>query len=132
MKRKIKSPTWFRKRCVQWAKDEAKTKAGYVCEHCGASKAQGYQMHGSHILAEGSHPIMSDRPENILCLCAKCHVGGMWDNSKNPSWHDDPMYFAGWFNNKWPNRYKELLEQEKELCTHVVNWPKRWEEIKEV
>src|SRR3990167_709233 len=113
IKRKLKkrSSTYFRKKCVQWAKIQAKERVGYVCEHCGANKAQGKQMHGSHILSEGTHPNMSDKPENILCLCADCHVGGFWKNSKRPSWHDDPMYFGDWFNKKWPGRYQALLEQ---------------------
>ena len=132
-KKKVKSPTYWRKKCVQRAKDEAKRMAGYRCEYCGKTKAQGWQMHGSHILPEGAYPLMSASPENILCLCAEHHVAGMssyMGNSREPSWHGDPIHFANWFNKKWPNRYKELRAMNEEKRTHVVNWEKAYRELK--
>ena len=135
MKKKTKkrSSTFYRKHCVKWAKDEAKKLAGYKCEYCGKTKEQGWQMHGSHILPEGAYPLMSAEPKNIICLCAEHHVAGMssyMGNSRQPSWHGDPIFFAGWFNKKWPNRYKELRDMDKEVNRHVINWEKKWQEIK--
>ena len=134
-KPKKKSPTYYRKLCVKWAKDQAKERDGYRCQYCGRTKEQGWQMHGSHILPEGAYPLMSVVPENIICLCAEHHVAGMssyMGNSREPSWHGDPIFFANWFNNKYPNRYKELREMADEKKTHVVNWEKRWEEIRQL
>lgn len=131
---KKKSSTFYRKKCVTWAKLEARKRDGDICQHCGKSKASGWVIHGSHILPEGAYPLMSSEPYNIIALCAICHMGGYssWGIgiAKVPSWHGDPMYFSGWFEKKWPGRYKELREMAEEKRTHVVNWEARWNEIK--
>lgn len=134
MKRKIKSPTWYRKKCVGHAKTEAKIRDNYICQHCGKSKAQGWVIHGSHILPEGAYTLMSAEPYNIIALCSICHMGGYssWGIgiAKVKSWHGDPLYFSEWFNKKWPGRYDKLREMDKEKRTHVVNWEKTYREFK--
>ena len=99
---KKRSPIYWRKKCLTLAKDEAKKRAGYKCEHCGRTKEQGWQMHGSHIYSEGVYKSMSADADNILCLCATCHTGGFFGGSLKPSWHEDPIYFSNWFNEKYP------------------------------
>lgn len=129
LKRRIKpkSSTYWRKKCVQWAKEKAKERDGFICLHCGRKKEDGWQMHGSHILPEGVYVSMSADPENIICLCATCHNGGPWANNRNRSWHGDPLYFSDWFRNKWPGRYEKLLEKAQPL--KVINWEEKWKEI---
>ncbi len=130
---KRKSPTYWRKKCVAWAKEQAKKRDNYTCQYCHKTKAQGWQMHGSHILPEGSYPLMSADPRNILCLCAEHHVAGMsayMGNSREPSWHGDPLFFASWFNKKYPGLEKELREINDERKNHLINWEARWSEIR--
>ena len=135
MKRKIKSPTWYRKKLVERAKTEAKKRDGYRCQYCGKTKDQGWVIHGSHILSEGAYPLLSVEPYNIIALCAICHQGGFSKYgigvSKVPSWHGDPAIFMPWFEDKWPGRIKELRAMKEKKRTHVINWKLRWEETKE-
>jgi hypothetical protein len=126
---KKKTQEWYRKKCVGKAKIEAKEKVDYTCEHCGRSKAQGWQVHGSHIYSEGCYKSMSAEVDNILCLCATCHTGGFFGGSTKPSWHEDPIYFTNWFNEKYPERAERLKLMARE--TKVINWELRWKEINE-
>ena len=121
------SSTYWRKKCVWWAKIKAKERDGYQCQFCGIGKDQ-KQIHASHILPEEAYPLMSAEPFNIIALCATHHTGG-WFNNTEPSWHEDPMYFSDWFNNKWPRRYKKLRAMAEEKKKHIVNWEKQWSEI---
>jgi len=121
MKRpKKKSPTWYRKKCVDWAIKEAKKRDNYISQKSGI-RLEGFNCHGSHILPEGSYPLMSAEPYNIITLSFSEHI--LW-------WHKNPLEAAEWFEKKWPGRKKELLKMDKEKRTHVVNWEKRYEEIK--
>ena len=127
-KTKKKTPTWYRKKCVAWAKNEAKKLVNHTCEHCGRRKADGWQIHGSHIYPEGTYVSMSADVDNILALCARCHTGGMWKNAKEPAWHTDPIYFGEWFKAKYPERYTKLKIRSQ--LVWVVNWEARYNEIK--
>ena len=127
---KKRSQEWFRKKCVVLAKIEAKKLVNYRCEHCGRTRDKGWQMHGSHIKPEGTYKSMSADVDNILCLCARCHTGGMWKNSKEPSWHTDPLYMAEWFNKKYPGRYLMLTKRAQNI--QVVNWEKKYAEMKSI
>lgn len=51
----------------------------------------------------------------------------MGTGTRLKSWHGDPLYFAGWFNQRWPGRYQELMIRAREM--RVINWEKRWSEI---
>ena len=118
--RKKKTNEYWRKKCVERAKKEAKELVDYICEHCGRSKKQGWQMHGSHIYSEGVYKSMSADIDNILCLCATCHTGGFFGGSNKPSWHEDPIYFADWFLKKYPERAKKLKIRAKKI--KIINW----------
>ncbi len=121
----------LRKRCVTLAKKIARLKAKEICEHCGKRKQDGWQMHGSHIYPEGVYKSMSADVDNIICLCAICHVGGFWKNSKNPSWHEDPVYFVDWFKKKYPKRAKRLKQQTRTIVVcDMQYWEDKLEELK--
>ena len=119
-KPKKKSPTHYRKLCVADAKTKAKERDKGICQRCG-KKVEGANAHGSHILNEGAYPLMSAEVDNIILLCYYDHIN--W-------WHKNPFEVSQWFEEKWPGRYKELREMADEKKKHIVNWQKRWEEIK--
>lgn len=131
-KQKKKSPTWWRKKCVFIAKLIARHRDGDVCQYCGRTSRQ-VQIHGSHILPEGTYVSMSADPDNIIPLCAEHHIAGMSrfiGRSREPSWHGDPLHFAQWFEKKWPGREKKLRDRAKSLQI-APNWGKRYQELKE-
>src|SRR3990167_7502188 len=121
-KLKKHSATYYRKKCVTWAKLEARKRDGDRCQYCGVSKVQGYAIHGSHILPEGTYVSMSADVDNIIALCAVHHLSGANPRmgSKQPSWHGDPLLFAEWFNKKYPGRIKELRAMAEEKKKHIV------------
>lgn len=128
---KKKSQSWYRKKCVEIAKDKAKERDGYKCRHCGSTKEQGWRIHGSHIYSEGIYKSMSADIDNIIALCAKCHVGGgAWANKSTQSWHEDPMYFSDWFRDKYPELAKTLRLRSQKV--QVINWEARYKEMKEL
>ena len=131
-KKKIKkhSTTYWRKKCVTWAKLEARKRDKDACQYCGRTKAQGYMIHGSHILPEGTYVSMSADVDNIIALCAQHHLSGSNPRmgKSEPSWHSHPLLFAEWFNKKYPGKKEELQKRAQEI--KVVDWQKRWEEIK--
>mgnify|MGYP001578073497 CR=1 FL=1 len=117
---KKKTPTWYRKKCVNHAKKEAKKRDNYTCQKSGV-KVEGKNAHGSHILPEGAYPLMSAEPYNIITLSYKEHIN--W-------WHKNPLEASAWFENKWPGRYKELRAMAEEKRKHIVNWESVWKGIK--
>lgn len=118
-KPKKKSPTYYRKLCVKWAKLQAKIRDNWTDQRTG-EKVEGANAHGSHILSEGAYPLMSAEPYNIITLSYRNHIN--W-------WHKNPFEASQWFEKKWPGRYKKLMAMAEEKRKHVVNWEKRWEEI---
>lgn len=128
---KKKSPTYYRKKCVTWAKLEARKRDGDRCQYCGRAKPE-VVINGSHVLPEGAYPLMSAEPYNIIALCSSHHTGGVNPhmNRATESWHSHPMKFAKWFEEKWPGRYKELRVMADEKLKHIVNWELKWEQIK--
>jgi hypothetical protein len=129
MRKTTKNPTEkLRKKCVSKAKKIATSKG--ICEYCGRRRVDGWQMHGSHIFAEGIHRAMSGDVDNILCLCAKCHIGGFWKNAKDPSWHEDPAVMMDWFITNYPERWAILKERAKlsPLCD-LIYWEKKLEDL---
>lgn len=101
------------------AKGIVKAKAKFKCEKCGAD-GKVKQLQGSHIYPEGRYGAMSADTDNILCLCAGCH---MWSND---SWHENPLESADWFRNKYPGRYEELKKRSKLSPTcDLYYWKKK-------
>lgn len=103
----------IKKKCIELAKRIAKEKANYICEKCGRSKMQGWRMHGAHIIPVEFGNTAAD-PDNILCLCAKCHSIG------RESAHENPLEFSRWFEKKIPGRYDRL--RLKARYKTKINW----------
>jgi hypothetical protein len=101
------------------AKTVAKLRDGYVCVRCGRGKSQGWQMHGAHIMPETWAATAAD-PDNILCLCASCHM----------RWHDNPIAIGRWFDEAYPGLYDRM--NQKAVAYSKNPFPKLdWEEIRE-
>ena len=118
--KKKKSNTYWRKKCVDIAKQVSKTRDGFKCIRCPRSARQGYQMHGSHILAESKHLNLSADPENIKTLCAVCHF---W-------WHENPTESGDWFAKTYPDRLFLLRKKDKILQKEKIQWEKRLPKLK--
>lgn len=121
---KERTPSFYRKKAVEVAKLIAKHRDGYKCVNpkCGKSAELGYQMHGSHILNEGTHHRMSVEIENIMCQCAQHHM----------DWHGNPL-LQQWFEERFPNRKQTLLEQDRFLNLGYIkpDYKKILEKLKE-
>ena len=119
MKKKPKkhSPTYYRKKCVSWAKLEAKKRDNFVCVRCG-KKVEGMNAHGGHIYNEGTYRSMSADVDNILTMCYYDHIN--W-------WHKNPIEASAWFKEKYPELAKTLKRRTWEKP--VINWEARWNEI---
>ncbi len=108
-RKKLTNAKW-RKKCVEIAKKIAKERDNYTCVTCNRSKAQGYQIHGSHILPESKHLRMSCVPENIMAQCARCHM----------DWHEHPLSNAQWFHLKFTGRYEELVAMDRKFKKEMI------------
>lgn len=116
-----------KKKAVKLAKDIVKKRNDYTCERCGRSKAQGWQLHGAHVIPVGYDMTAAD-PENLLCLCAKCHSLG------RDSAHDNPVEFSRWYNEKYPDKFEELRKKAYEYSQNPfpkIQWEDVIEELKE-
>ena len=89
-----------RKHCTELAKTVAKTRDKFTCLRCGASKANGAQIQGSHIKGTGAYPNLSYYTINIKALCASCH---RW-------WHSAPTESGIWFKKKFPKWYRDIKD----------------------
>lgn len=114
---KVKSPTWYRKKCVDRAKKDAKERDNYICQKCGKT-VSGMNAHGSHIYNEGTYRSMSADVDNILTFCYYCHI--YW-------WHKNPIEASEWFKKKFPELYKVLRKRSQTIKT--VNWKQRYEQM---
>lgn len=123
----MKEAEKIRKKCVELAKKIVRKQHNFTCEYCGR-KEPDIRTHGSHIFSEGVYKHMSSDVSNILVLCYTHHIGG---NSKEPSWHKNPIEMTDWFREKYPERYKTLKERAREnpLCD-LIYWSKKLEELK--
>lgn len=113
-----KSQSWYRKKCVKIAKDEAKKRDKHICQRCG-KKVEGMNAHGSHIYNEGTYHSMSADTDNILTMCYYCHIN--W-------WHKSPLDASRWFKGKYPELYKKLRLRSQKV--QVINWELRYREMK--
>lgn len=114
---KKKTSAWYRRKCVEWAKAEAR-KIGH-CEYCGATKEES-QLQGSHVMPEEYRSVCAD-PDNILCLCANSH------KFKKHAWHKGPE-IAVWFFTNQRERYNRLLEAAH--FREIPDWKTEYEKIK--
>lgn len=99
-----------KKKVVKLARDLYR---GDVCERCGATRETA-QLQAAHILPEEIH-WTSFVKENILTLCASCHKWGIL------SMHKNPIFFAKWFNKKFPGRYERLVKMARQF-----DWTPDW------
>ena len=113
---KPKSNSWYRKKCVERAKIEAKERDKYICQRCGKDGNNGYKIDGSHVFPEGHYHGMSAMAENIKAMCFQCHK---W-------WHSNPIDAHNWFKAKFPERYKTL--KALSLKTIQINWRQEYEQ----
>ncbi len=111
-KKKEKTPTFYRKKCVERAKKLAKERDKYICQWCGRKDGK---MDGSHVFPEGKHNGMSAMVDNIKALCFQCHS----------RWHESPVEGVEWFKAKFPDRYKKL--KKLSLKPIKTDWKKEYE-----
>ena len=105
-KKTVKNNEYYRKKASTLAKKIVRTKHNFTCEYCGKKEPQ-VKTHGSHIYSEGTYRGMSCDFDNILCLCYTHHLGG-YMQTKEPSWHKNPMEMVEWFRKKYPKRADKL------------------------
>jgi hypothetical protein len=113
----------LKEKCIELAKKIAKERAGYKCEKCYRTKEEGWQMHGAHVIPVWYAQTAAD-PNNILCLCAKCHSLG------HDSAHDHPHQFVLWYEEKFPGKYEELWK--KANLSGKVDWISVLDQLKEL
>ena len=117
-KRKKRSRTYWRKKCVSEAKLEAKERDKLICQKCG-KKVEGMNAHGSHIYPEGTYTSMSADSDNILTLCYYCHFY---------FWHKNPIEASAWFKEKYPELYEILRKRSQEI--RIINWELKYKSWK--
>jgi 5-methylcytosine-specific restriction endonuclease McrA len=97
------------KRLDKLAKEYAKERDNYVCQHCGVQCTKS-NAHGSHVIPVSSGNRLRWDENNIKCLCFHCHMN--W-------WHKNPTESGDWFKQKFPTRWKYL---EKEKSKGLKKW----------
>ena len=121
---KKKTNAWWRKKCVELAKETAKKRDRYRCQRCKCTRSAGYQIHGSHILPEGGYINLSAEPENIIALCASCHSLGA------NSWHESPLE-QEWFHKKFPGLYQKLKDLDNKSRRHKIDYCEKHKKLKQ-
>ena len=120
----------IRHKAVKLAKQIIRKQHNYTCEYCDKREPQ-VKTHGSHIYPEGTYHLLSAELKNILCLCFTHHTGG-W-NSKEPSWHKNPVEMIDWFNEKYSKRAKELKKlKQKSFQGDLYYWTKKLEDLQNI
>lgn len=118
IKAKKKLPSWYRKKAIEEAKKIAKLRDNYTCQRCYKTKGQ-CQLQGSHNISVGRAIWLACDVENILTLCAYCHLR---------FWHSSPIEAMEWFKGRFPERCEYLLEQVKNQ--RKVNWEEEYNRLK--
>ena len=91
--------------CEKMAKEIAKKRDMYTCQHCGKGPLKGSNCHGSHVIPVSHDGRLASDSINIKCLCYHCHLN--W-------WHLHPIEAGEWFTSKFPERWDYLSEKKKE------------------
>lgn len=128
----------WRKKCVDLAKKIAKKRDREKCVYCGAGKPQ-RQVHSHHFFHEGLNKSMSADVDNLVTLCPSHHQGGflmpstgrIFGNNNGFNFHNSPAESTLWFKEKYPERYKALLNRSRKtiVCT-LQMWKDKYEELK--
>lgn len=121
MKRKISEKQKLYLKCVKLAKDIAKTRDKYTCQHCWRKT----NIHWSHIINEAKSHRLAINPYNIKALCYNCHLN--WR-------HKNPLEASEWFENKRPWRKEELqklyIEYQKLWSISMIRLEEQYEILK--
>lgn len=124
---KTKSRSKLKAKAVDLAKKVAKTRDGYVCQKSGKRKADGWQIHGAHIVPVSFDATAAD-PDNIISLSADMHSMGKY------SAHDNPTDFSDWLEKKYPGRAKRLREIAYEYDKNPfpkIDWEEKIADLKQ-
>lgn len=75
------------------------------CEHCGSNK----NLQAAHI-ASRKYKSMRWELKNGICMCSRCHL--FWA-------HKEPIDFANWLKENYPEKYQFVLEKDKQIGKKV-------------
>lgn len=120
----------LRKKCVLLAKEIAKKRDGGKCCYCNKSRPE-VAIHSHHIYNEGCHRAMSADVDNLITVCFT-HHSSSW-NSKEPSFHKNPMEMADWFLEHYPERHN-ILKARSITYTKLdrIFWENKMVELKNI
>lgn len=120
----------LRKKCVLLAKEIAKKRDGGKCCYCNKSRPE-VAIHSHHIYNEGCHRAMSADVDNLITVCFT-HHSSSW-NSKEPSFHKNPMEMADWFLEHYPERHN-ILKARSVTYQKLdrIFWGNKMEELKDL
>ncbi len=82
-----------------------------ICQHC-LKEVYGVSAHTSHVKGKKNKRLKYNE-NNLKVLCAYCHR--RW-------WHVEPLEAASWFDNKFPDRAKYIVEHQHEYCKHTIDY----------
>ena len=65
---------------------------GFKCRKCdrGKQRGRGGGLQAAHIFPKGQYPSMRYELQNVVCLCASCHIYGP------DAWHRHPIAAQEW------------------------------------
>lgn len=89
------------------------------CEWCGSINGQ---LQCAHVVGRANHALRWD-PMNAVCLDARCHRFA----------HDNPLEFAKWFQETFPNRYLYLCDNRNRIVKRkLVDYQELLEVLKKL
>ena len=120
MPMKVKTKKQLIKACdIAWSK-AVKVRDDYTCQMCGS--VSGLNSH--HIIGRINYSLRFDL-KNGITLCASCHKFDRY------SAHNNPLYFAVWFEKHYPENYEYLLTK-KNIIAKYLDYEAILLELKEV
>lgn len=93
-----------------------------ACENCPKTKAQGWQMHGAHILGVGAHIRVGADLRNGFCLCSSCHR----------RFEDNSFDFTDFIQDSWAEPYIERLRQLARPGGPRIDWDDKIDQLKTI
>ncbi len=95
----------LKKECTALMHDIVLARADNKCERCGGINL----LCASHIKSKGTYRSLEYDPDNLKCLCYRCHIH--W-------WHKEPTDAIDWLKDKWPGR-KERLDLKAQTLSKI-------------
>lgn len=80
-----------------------------TCQRCGKT-VEKQNCHLSHVLSRRGNPHLKYDENNVKILCYYCHIN--W-------WHKEPLEARDWFSEKFPKRYKYLMEEKNKVKKNI-------------